>query len=100
MFDNAYKTFGINDNTGIYHGLRLFDFDETHIDVWDYDGSKDPNELLANDNNRLFKKITDVFNQYASGGIVCTKVDIVAHGMGGLMARKFLHESGKDSKDS
>ncbi len=102
--DNAYKTFGIgasvNSDTGIYRELKLFGFDETHIHVWnDYDRSKGPNELLAYINNGLFKKITEAFNQYASGGIVCTKADIVAHGMGGLMARRFLHESGKDSQD-
>ncbi|MBR0185110.1 MAG: putative Ig domain-containing protein, partial [Synergistaceae bacterium] len=108
MFDNAYKTFGIGSNshanTGIYRELKSFGFDETHIHVWnDYDRSKSPNELLADINNGLFKKITEAFNQYASGGIVCTKADIVAHGvahgMGGLMARRFLHEADKDFQD-
>ena len=98
IFDNAYSTFGISNNTGVWRALLNAGFDETHIDVWDdYDRSKSPNELLASDNNGLFKKLTDTFNQYASGGIVCTKADIVAHGLGGLMARRFLHEADKDS---
>lgn len=91
MFDNADETFGISRNAGVWWSLNYNDFDKEHIYVWDYDSSKDTNDILANDNNDLFKKMTDIFNEYASAGIVCTKADIVAHGMGGLMARKIHH---------
>lgn len=99
MFDNAEKTFGFYKNTGVYRGLLDNNFDKSCIYLWDYDASQGPNELLADDNNELFSELTKIFNEYAQRGIVCTKADIVAHGLGGLMARKYLHEERKDSED-
>ncbi|MBQ7561979.1 MAG: putative Ig domain-containing protein [Synergistaceae bacterium] len=99
MFSNAIQTFGIYGKNGVWPELIKAKFDENHISVWNYDGRQSTNDILANDNNELFNTILEMINYYNQGGIVSTKVDIIAHGMGGLMARKFLSEENNDSRD-
>ena len=90
------KTFGYDNGNGVRGKLVKAGFD---IYPWNYNSSWGPSEILAKDFNPMFLTLSAVLDNYISKGIVCTKADIVAHGMGGLMARKFLAESGKDESD-
>ncbi|MBQ9390443.1 MAG: putative Ig domain-containing protein, partial [Synergistaceae bacterium] len=99
MFDDSEVTFGIHKNSGVWLGLIMNNFDREHIDTWDYETFKGPQETLGFDDNDLFKKLTAMFKKYDTEGIVCTKADIIAFGMGGLMAEKYLSEERKDSDD-
>ena len=58
-----------------------------------------PKRILARDFNIVFRTINEVFSKYNEKGIVCTKADIVAFGMGGLVVQKFLDDDRKDSDD-
>ena len=91
-------TFGIGENSGIWHCLTKAGFDVYH---WDYDGTKGPEDILAGlgDENGLYTALKNVFTNYAERGIVCTRADFVCHSMGGLMARKYLNEAAKDVGD-
>ena len=99
MFDNAEKLFGVNNNSGIFSILLANNFDKEHIDVWDYQALQSPNALLGKDRNPLYLKLRNMFSKYAEKGIVCTRADIVAFGLGGLMAEKYLEDDRKDSTD-
>jgi pimeloyl-ACP methyl ester carboxylesterase len=45
---------------------------------------------MTPDEETLYTHIKKAIEVYSEKGIVCTKVDVVGHSMGGLMARKFL----------
>ena len=59
---------------------------------WNYYNSNGPNDVIAeNQESALAGLIKEIQrNLRVQKGIVCKKVDIVAHSMGGLMARRFL----------
>ena len=57
---------------------------------WNYDNKKGPKELIANNSNGLAKTIADTLNTLNANGIAATRVDLVTHSMGGLMARQYL----------
>ena len=96
MFNNSAKTFGIYKDAGIWHQLTANNFT---VKTWNYDGEIGPNEVLKRDFNSLYRTLRDIFNEYAQKGIACTRADIVAFGMGGLMARKFLTNERENSED-
>ena len=56
----------------------------------DYDGYQGPSYNIASPNNAMRNKIAYIINGYNYDKIACSRVDIVAHSMGGLMARQFL----------
>ncbi|MBQ4431945.1 MAG: hypothetical protein II877_10615, partial [Synergistaceae bacterium] len=96
LWGSAEKTFGKESGPGIWHQLKENGFT---VGVCDYDGSKGPSEILNGNYNRLYLRLWDMFDKYSERGIVCTKADIVAFGMGGLIAEKYLSDEGKDSND-
>ena len=100
MFDSAAKTFGKYLDSGVWRALILSGFNEEHIYRWDYDDTQTPHNLLWEDENGLYKKFVEIFNDYAVEGIVCTRADVIAHGLGGLMARSYLQEARKDMWDT
>lgn len=70
-----------------------------NIGLCDYDGTRDPKDLLANDYNKVYYALRNSFYAYRNSGIECTRADLVCHSMGGLMARKYLEDythSGND----
>ena len=94
--DEGANCFGVGKDSGIWHVLRQNKFRDVRI--WNYDGSRGPEDLLAGVGfaNPLFRTLGEVFDKYLNRGIVCTRADLVCHSMGGLMARKFLEENGKE----
>ena len=96
---HGMDTFGIGENSGILHSLTSAGFRD--IRCWDYDGRKGPTKILSStgSDNGLYTALTEVFRKYWNRGIVCTMADFVCHSMGGLMARKYLDEAGKDVID-
>ena len=94
--DEGANCFGVTKNTGIWHSLTAAGFRD--IRIWNYDGSRGPTEILSGVGaaNGLFTTLCEVFEKYFKRGIVCTRADLVCHSMGGLMARKFLEETGKE----
>ena len=84
---NSTSAFRIGGSQGIHHRLMQDGF---YVDYWDYDGTKGPEDIFREPGSGLFMKIVDVFDVYKAKNIACTRVDIVAHSMGGLMARRFL----------
>ncbi|MBQ3456105.1 MAG: hypothetical protein IJG36_06685, partial [Synergistaceae bacterium] len=96
LWGSAEKTFGSESGPGIWHQLKKNGFT---VGVCNYDGSKGPSEILNGNYNRLYLRLWDMFDKYSERGIVCTKADIVAFGMGGLIAEKYLSDEGKDSND-
>ncbi len=92
---NASHTFGLNQKigVGIYQELLNRDFKKEHIALWDHNGRQGIQKLLENDFNDFFNALTGMFYRYAQEGIVCTKADVIAHGIGGLVVRKFLEDT-------
>ena len=89
MFSNCNETFNIGKNKGVWHELVTKGY---KVYSWDYFNIDPPSKVLARDFNGLFRTLTKIFAEYSARKIACTRTDIVAHGMGGLMARKFLHK--------
>lgn len=73
-------------NGGVWPVLNEYKF---NVYPLNYDGSRGYSELLAPLNNDIFKQITEVMADYNKRNIVCTKVDLVGYGMGGLVASHF-----------
>ena len=75
------------------NGFKVFPFN--------YDGNIGVKENLGGMLfNSMFNEIFYIFEQnYIKKGIVCTKIDMVAHGMGGLMARWFCLYGDKNLLD-
>ena len=96
LWGSAEKTFGGESGPGIWHQLKESSFT---VGVCNYDGAKSPGEILAEDYSRLYLRLWDMFDKYSERGIVCTKADIVAFGLGGLLTEKYLSEERKDSYD-
>ena len=85
----AETTFGIQENTGIWRVLQDAKF---KVFLWNYDGTRGPADLFSlnpSGEGSLFFRICKILEDYTRKGIVCTKIDIVAYSMGGLMARYF-----------
>ena len=98
---NIEGTFNVKGDSGIFYELTKAGYISNDVDIggWDYDGTQGPNDILADDYNGLYYAIGNKLLNYRNRGLECTRVDIVAHSMGGLMARKFLQEPDNDSDD-
>ncbi len=80
---SAKGTFGNIGEKGIWGKLKNNGFS---VDAWEHGGFKGPSEMNY---SGLYSMLMKVFESYNKRGIVCTRADIVAHGMGGLLARRF-----------
>lgn len=98
LLNDSAKTFGVYGKTGVIQSLKNSKFKEEHIAFCDYMNLRGVAQL-DKDYNRVFEALKNIFDYYAQGGIVCTRADIVAHGLGGLMIRKFLEKTRTDSED-
>ena len=89
VFSDNASTFGYDkpDTKGIWSALNNAG---VNVISWNYDASKGPKTIISDDNNPLAHTLTDAFNALNAQGIASTRADIVAHSMGGLMARQFL----------
>ena len=72
-------------------------FKKEHIAFWDHNGRQGIKNLVGRDYNHLFTILATMFDRYAQEGIVCTKADVIAQGMGGLIVREFLNEANKSN---
>ncbi len=88
-FSNNEDAFGYGKGTksGVWHKLKSADLTVTG---WNYHNKKGPKELIANNSNGLAKTIADTLNNLNAGGIAATRVDLVTHSSGGLIARQYL----------
>ena len=74
-------------NTGVWRKLENAGL---NVASWNYDGTKSPKALIASNTNGLAKIISDTLNKLNANGIAATRVDLVTHSTGGLMARQYL----------
>ena len=74
-------------NTGVWRKLENAGLD---VASWNYDGTKSPKALIASNTNGLAQIISDTLNVLNTKGIAATRVDLVTHSTGGLMARQYL----------
>ena len=86
IFGESGSTFGVGKKKGVWHKLNEAGFP---IYYWNYDGTKGPLDILSGNWNSLFQTVSQIFEDYRAKNIACTKVDLVVHSMGGLMARRF-----------
>ena len=91
-----HGTFGDNErmfgyatgsNSGVWRKLENAGID---VASWNYDGTKSPKALIASNTNGLAQRISDTLNKLNSEGFAATRVDLVTHSTGGLMARQYL----------
>ncbi len=86
FMDNA-KTFGHGTNAGVWDALEKASFDVVGVN---YDWQKLPRVLISNDNNVFVRSFTDIFDALNESGIASTRLDLVTHSTGGIIARQFL----------
>ena len=88
-FGTNEKMFGYakGSKTGVWHNLE--DAGLT-VASWNYDGTKTPSDLIGSNTNGLANIIADTLNKLNNDGIAATRVDLVTHSTGGLLARQYL----------
>ena len=74
-------------NTGVWRKLERAGL---NVASWNYDGTKSPKALISSNTNGLAKIISDTLNKLNADGFAATRVDLVTHSTGGLMARQYL----------
>ena len=74
-------------NTGVWRKLENAGL---NVASWNYDGTKSPKALIASNTNGLAQIISDTLNKLNADGFAATRVDLVTHSTGGLMARQYL----------
>ena len=74
-------------NTGVWRKLENAGLT---VASWNYDGTKSPKALISSNTNGLAQLISDTLNKLNANGIAATRVDLVTHSTGGLMARQYL----------
>ncbi len=74
-------------NTGVW---RMLENAGLNVASWNYDGTKSPKALISSNTNGLAQVIADTLNGLNAQGIAATRVDLVTHSTGGLMARQYL----------
>lgn len=88
-FGSAEATFGITSNKGIWRKLKDNKF---IVGYMNYDGKTSPTKMLSGKDNPIFNMLVGLFyKHYGAKKIVCTKADVIAFGLGGLMARHFCN---------
>jgi len=84
------------EDTGLEPSLNNSFF---RVGVYEYDGNNGPSETMRPNEKRLAdfikhpKSVIGLCNAEAQDGFACTRNDIVAHSMGGLLARKYIHDN-------
>ncbi len=78
---------GTGSNTGVWYKLENAGLT---VASWNYDSVKAPKALIASNTNGLAQIIADTLNKLNSNGFAATRVDLVTHSTGGLMARQYL----------
>ena len=73
--------------TGVWH--KLEDSGLT-VASWNYDSKQTPSALIGSNTNGLANIIADTLNKLNKDGIAATRVDLVTHSTGGLLARQYL----------
>ncbi|MBQ7577264.1 MAG: hypothetical protein IJT21_03235 [Synergistaceae bacterium] len=88
-FGTNEKMFGYTEgsNTGVWHKLENAGL---NVISWNYDSSQPPKTLIASNTNGLAQIISDTLNALNKDGFAATRVDLVTHSSGGLMARQYL----------
>ncbi len=86
-FSNSQSAFAYGVKNGFWETLSDSNLNLTG---WNYDGSKSPRTIINNNNNPLAKSIIETLEKLNSQGIASTRVDVIAHSTGGLVARQFL----------
>ncbi len=88
-FGDNERMFGYvaGSNTGVWHKLESADL---NVVSWNYDSKQPPKTLIATNTNGLAQIISDTLNKLNAQGFAATRVDLVTHSSGGLMARQYL----------
>lgn len=88
-FGDNERMFGYatGSNTGVWRKLESAGL---NVASWNYDGTKSPKALIASNTNGLAQLISDTLNKLNADGFAATRVDLVTHSTGGLMARQYL----------
>ncbi|MBQ9419191.1 MAG: Ig-like domain-containing protein [Synergistaceae bacterium] len=91
-----HGAFGKNESAfgytqGTRHGVwqKLEDAGLT-VASWNYPNLASPKDLITNNNNGLGKTIAQTLDKLVDQGIAATRVDLVTHSSGGLLARQYL----------
>ena len=88
-FGDNERMFGYanGSKSGVWH--KLEDAGLTVVS-WNYDSSIPPKTLIASNTNGLAQIISDTLNALNAQGTAATRVDLVTHSSGGIVARQYL----------
>ena len=88
-FGDNERMFGYTtpDKTGVWHSLANAGLT---VASWNYDNTKAPKALISSNTNGLASIIADTLNALTAKGISATRVDLVTHSSGGIVARQYL----------
>ena len=87
-------------NSGVWHKLENAGLT---VASWNYNTAKTPIELVSGDTNGLAQLIAGTLNTLNGQGIAATRVDLVTHSSGGIIARQYLRtdtDTGNDTPNS
>lgn len=63
------------------------------VSEYQYNGLEGPSEAMQPREASLYNEIRNAIMVYVNRGIACSQVDLLTHSMGGLIARKFIHDN-------
>lgn len=88
-FSNNEKMFGYatGSKTGVWHKLENAGL---KVAGWNYDNTKSPKSVITSNSNGLASTIDSTLNALNAQGFEATRVDLVTHSSGGIMARQYL----------
>lgn len=88
-FGDNERMFGYTttDKRGVWHTLANAGLS---VVSWNYDNTKAPKALISSNTNGLASIIADTLNALTAKGISATRVDLVTHSSGGIVARQYL----------
>lgn len=87
-FGDNERMFGyVTGSTGVWHKLENAGL---NVASWNYNSKKTPKELVSGNTNGLANIIADTLNKLNADGIAATRVDLVTHSSGGIVARQYL----------
>ena len=103
IYGNFAGTFVGKGKSGVFMKLN---YNGMSIGAWDYNASEGPTNLIidkirSGEHSGLFQVISRMFRMMLiQHNVACTRVDVICHSMGGLMARTFLEYEDKSSSRS